>query len=567
MFPTNSAEEEPTMAAEPQLSDTLYVLFRDLLSQRSGLYYPDHKRDDLVHGLALAMKASGHRSLTDLYTDACNSAAVWEVILAHLTIGETSFFRNKPQFDALRTTIIPELVERRGMLRSLRIWSAGCSTGEESYSVAMLLKEMLPSLQEWHTTILATDINPHFLARAREGLYGNWSFRDTPETLKSRFFHPEQNRWRLNADIRGMVTFARLNLVEAAYPSITNGTSAMDIILCRNVTIYFRETTTRQVINRFYRALSPGGWLIVGHSEPQAGIYQQFEVYNFPNTIIYRKPLDAPLFTAEPGPEANHPATAAVLHPPSPPVAEAGPGQKDSRATYWPVPFPASLPSHPTPALLTGPALLLPATPVAPAAPAASLPIPERPATPPGKPSGQPAAPHSPDPTSASLLWNQVSTCLVRGNKMEAEHLLGQLLHLEPGHVPALTALGQLCADRGEWEKAKSHCRTAIGYDPMQIEAHYLLAQIYEHQGHLDSALEEYRRTVFLDPRFTMGKFGMGNVWRQMGRNEEARRSYRNVLKQLAALSPSAPVQGTEGATASELAAFVTRQLQRLDEP
>lgn len=524
---------------ELQLSDTLYVIFRDLLNQRSGLYYPEHKRDDLVHGLNLAMKASGHRSLTDLYTDALNHDATWETILSHLTIGETSFFRNKPQFDALRTTILPDLFERRTMLRSLRIWSAGCSTGEEPYSIAMLLKEMLPDLPDWHITILATDLNPHFLARARAGIYGNWSFRDTPETLKSRFFTPEQNRWRLNAEIRGMVTFARLNLVEAVYPAITNGTSAMDLIFCRNVTIYFHETTTRQVINRFYRALAPGGWLIVGHSEPQSGTYQQFEVYNFPNTVIYRKPLDAPLFTAESGTMFVSPVVGSALPAPAHPKTETRPDQKPPGTAGWSLPFSS-----------TPPLLPAPTPPPAPASPAPSLPL------------------RSPtDPSSVALLWKQVTTHLDRKNKAEAEQVLGELLRLEPGNVRALTMLAQLCADRGAWECAKHSCHMAIEHDPMQIESHYLLAQIYEHQGHFDAALDEYRRTVFLDQRFLMGRLGMGNVWRQMGRSEEARRSYRNVLKQLATMPPSAPVPGAEGATAGELAALVTRYLQRLDKP
>ena len=115
-------------------------------------------------------------------------------------------------------------------------------------------------------------------------------------TLRARFWIKEQNRWRLRPEIRRMVSFARLNLAEPCYPSLVNGTSAIDLLVCRNVTIYFDAATTRQVVDRFFSALAPGGWLIVGHSEPQASVYQQFEVHNFPNTVVYRKPLDAPMF-------------------------------------------------------------------------------------------------------------------------------------------------------------------------------------------------------------------------------------------------------------------------------
>ncbi|HNP69618.1 MAG TPA: protein-glutamate O-methyltransferase CheR [Kouleothrix sp.] len=280
-----------------QLSDELYVLFRDLLRSRCGLAYPERKRMDLMHGLNMALHASRLPDLAALYAEAEAGGAAWEIVLAHLTIGETYFFRNQAQFDVLREQILPELLERRAKTRALRVWSAGCATGEEPYSVAMLLGESLPDPESWQVSILATDLNPQFLARARDGLYGSWSFRDTPERLREQFFTPEHNRWRLSAGIRNMVSFARLNLVEPGYPAILNGTYGQDIILCRNVTIYFEEATTRQIIDRFYDALFPGGWLFVGHAEPQADIYQRFEVHNFPKTILYRKPLDAPFFT------------------------------------------------------------------------------------------------------------------------------------------------------------------------------------------------------------------------------------------------------------------------------
>ncbi len=282
---------------DEQLTDELYLLFRDLMQERCGLAYPERKRADLAHGLGAALRASKLGSLAQLYADARAHGPAWETLVASLTIGETYFFRNQAQFDALREQIVPELIARRSSIRTLRIWSAGCATGEEPYSIAMMLSELLPDPAQWQVHILATDINPQFLARAREGLYGNWSFRDTESRLRDIYFTPEGNRWRLSPSIRQMVNFSRLNLVEPCYPAIINGTYGQDIIFCRNVTIYFDEPTTRQIIERFYAALFPGGWLVVGHAEPQADLYQRFEVHNFPRTILYRKQLDAPYFT------------------------------------------------------------------------------------------------------------------------------------------------------------------------------------------------------------------------------------------------------------------------------
>jgi chemotaxis protein methyltransferase CheR len=283
-------------STEVRLSDELYVRFRDLLRTRCGLFYPEHRRNDLEHRLQMALNTTAHPDLAALYDDAIGGGAAWEAILAQLTIGETYFFRNRAQFDALRHYILPEVMARRASIQSLRMWSAGCATGEEPYSLAMTIAELLTGRDPWHLTILATDINPTFLTRAREGVYGEWSFRGTPAALHTRFFHPEERRWRIDPTIRQMVSFARLNLVEPCYPSVTTGTCAFDIIICRNVTIYFDAATTRQIVERLFEALAPGGWLIVGHAEPHASIYHQFEVHNFPDTIIYRKPLSAPLF-------------------------------------------------------------------------------------------------------------------------------------------------------------------------------------------------------------------------------------------------------------------------------
>ncbi len=539
---------------EPQLSDDLYYRFRELLLSRSGLFYPEHKRDDLAHGLSLALKASGLKTLAELYSDSANNGPSWEITLAHLTIGETSFIRNKPQFEAFRKHIFPEIIQRRSALRSIRIWSAGCATGEEPYSIAMVMRELLGNQDDWHISILATDINPDFLMRAREGLYGNWSFRDTEVILKQNYFIPEGNRWRLKPEIRNMVTFNRLNLIESRYPSITNGTTALDMILCRNVTIYFDEKTTRKVVERFYRALSPGGWLIVGHSEPQASIYHQFEVHNFPNTVVYRKHLDAPLFTLDEMPSFVSTATAmpdldALLQQLRgvSQTMRGGDDPQEANRSFIPVPV---KPDPPPPPL--------------------EYPHPKQTPSPKPQPKPrlviptQPATVVEPERVDPAKLWVRIKTLFAQGDKATSEQLLQDLLNIQPDHVEGRTMLGRICADRGEWGCAQYHCESALKIDPLSIEAHYTLAQIYEHESQFDEALNEYRRVVYLDRRFVPGMLGMANVWRQMGRIEEARRNYRNALKQLANLSPSTPVPGADGATASELAAFATRQIQSL---
>jgi chemotaxis protein methyltransferase CheR len=378
-------------------------------------------------------------------------------------------------------------------------------------------------------------------------LYGNWSFREISDDMRDRFFTREQQRWHLHEDIRRMVHFSRLNLVETSYPALTNGTWALDLILCRNVTIYFNEATTRAMVDRFYRALLPGGWLIVGHAEPHTGIYQQFEVHNFPNAVIYRKPLDAPPFTIDlvGGMFNANPALPVVTPPAQPPV-------------YRPPQPVAALPER-TSTAQKRPSRLstLSDSPAKAGKPARPAPPETRRWERPSKANSQPGA-------SENDLWTAISDRLAEGDKATAETLLRDMLRTHPNHSKALTALGRLCADRGEWECARTFCENAIRCDALSLEAHYILAQIYEHQGNLDAALAEYRRTVYLDRAFVLGMMGMANIWRQMGRTNEAQRGYRNVLKQLAGLAPFELVRGADGVTVSELASLTMHQLQAL---
>lgn len=330
------------------LSDDLYIQFRDLLYTRCGLDYPERKRADLAHALGLALRTSDASDFATLYAQVRTDAAAWDSLLTHVTIGETYFFRNASQFAALQEHILPDVLARRKESRGMRLWSAGCASGEEPYSLAMTLYDHILDREQWQLSILGTDINPHFLKRAEAALYSAWSFRETPGPMQTRFFAPEGDHWRLSSEIRRMVRFLRLNLVERCYPAIANGTCALDIIVCRNVTIYFDTETTRQVVARLYEALTPGGWLIVGHAEPQASVYRQFEVHNFRDTVVYRKPLHAPLFafsgptisqtgSSTPGVASQHMIAAsqsrAHLHVPATPAVPATPVAPSSPVT------------------------------------------------------------------------------------------------------------------------------------------------------------------------------------------------------------------------------------------
>jgi len=283
----------PSDRAALSLSYGDYLRFCRLMEDRFGLTFPEKRRMELEIGVRRAFAASTCADLNAYYerlSDPVNGALELERLVNNLTVGETHFFRDAGQFDALANHVLPEIIERRRSIRTLRIWSAGCASGEEPYSIAMLLRDLLPDIAAWTITILGTDINTQHLDRARRAVFGEWAFRENrAKLLRPRFFTQHGNQYELSADVRRMVTFSLLNLAEDRYPSYETNTMFMDLVLCRNVTIYFPEAVTRMVVDRFYNSLVDGGWLVIGHSEHSMSVYQRFTTRNFPDAILYRR--------------------------------------------------------------------------------------------------------------------------------------------------------------------------------------------------------------------------------------------------------------------------------------
>ncbi len=281
------------------MSPSLLGRLSEFIAARMGLHFPQERWGDLANGLALA---AGEHGLQDAeeYAQWLLSAALTrreiEALASHLTVGETYFFREKRSFEILEDEVIPELIRVHGSgdLR-LRIWSAGCCTGEEAYTVAMLLDKMIPNLFDWNVTILATDINPQFLESASRGIYGEWSFRGVPPGITERYFvRLPAGKLQIARRIRDSVSFSLLNLAEDAYPSLVNNTNAMDVVLCRNVLMYFTPEHAARVVENLYATLVDKGWLLVAPSETSQILFSKFTIVNFPDAIFYRKSVFSP---------------------------------------------------------------------------------------------------------------------------------------------------------------------------------------------------------------------------------------------------------------------------------
>lgn len=281
------------------ISDEMQGQARALIADRLGLDFPENRQADLERGLRQALEHSPVR-LVEQYlawlATLPDESPEWSRLASSLTVGETYFFRDRSCVDALEHQILPALISARrsaGFLR-FRCWSAGCATGAEPYSLAMLLHQLLPDHGKWNLTILATDINPAALESAQQGLYSDWTLRETPQRIRNRYFHRRgKDTFEVDPVIRQMVTFAPLNLAKDSFPALMTNTSDMDLIVCRNVLMYLTSNVQRAAVARLQKALVVEGWLVVSPAETSTELFRPLIPVNFPGAIFYRKSQDS----------------------------------------------------------------------------------------------------------------------------------------------------------------------------------------------------------------------------------------------------------------------------------
>uniref|UniRef100_UPI001F56C8E8 CheR family methyltransferase n=1 Tax=Anaeromyxobacter sp. SG64 TaxID=2925409 RepID=UPI001F56C8E8 len=261
--------------------------FRRALGARLGLRFDDDKLDLLAQVAGERAEATGVRSI-DAYVARLSTDASGDEVRAlaeRLTVGETYFFRNTNDMEAFTGAVLPDRVSRRGVDRRLRLLSAGCASGEEPYTLAMLVRAT-PQLASWDVRVHGIDVNPAAIARAREARYSAWSLRQTSPALRARFFRPEGRDFRVVDDVRALVTFEERNLVDEDPELWAPG--SWDVVFCRNVVMYFSPEVFRRVVARIAGALVPGGYLFLGHAETLRGVSTDYHLRQSHGTFYYQ---------------------------------------------------------------------------------------------------------------------------------------------------------------------------------------------------------------------------------------------------------------------------------------
>ena len=495
-----------TEAAPRVLNQSDYARFRAFVQDRIGLDVTEDRRPMLARALSDEMETSGCASLDELHRllqYSSNTSPVWDRLVSALTIGETYFFRNTGHFDALAKQILPNLLtDREHSSRRIRIWSAGCATGEEPYSIAIMLNELIPNLESWNISILATDINRDELRRAREGVYSAWSFRGVERRVQETYFQlNSQKQFALSEEIKRMVTFDYLNLVGDPFPSLTNNTNAMDIILCRNVTIYFNAPVTRQVLSNFHACLTDGGWLIPGASEPNMVFYDQFEPRNFPGAVIYQRPAKL---------KAKPPLAFAFLPTPAATAAPA--------VAPRPIKYPAPIPSR---------------------------------------------APEVKAPQPRDTYLDAVE--LLHADKAdEALTKLYEKLEQDSNFIPAYYTLGKIYANKGNLEEAQTWCERAIKKDRLHPEPYYTLSMVYQQTGQTDLAVDALKKAIYLDRSFVLAHYNLAQIFQSKDEKTSARKSLLNVQSLLEGKPRDGLIPEGDGLVVGRLRELVEEQLTHL---
>jgi chemotaxis protein methyltransferase CheR len=517
-------------AGEITLSPADFDRYRAIVRQRAGIEIPDARKTDLEKGVQAALRQSGAGNPDALYEllaeKGPRGTAAFEAMVPAITINETHFFRNRPQMKALETEILPRLIEARKDTRKLRIWSAACSSGEEPYSLAILVDRLLPDRDRWEVLIHGTDIDPTALDKAHTGLYGNWSFREVPQDIKDEYFtKADEHRFELAPKIRRMVKFTRMNLVDDPYPSPETQTDRMDLIVCRNVLIYFREEAIQRIVDRFHDSLVDEGWLVVGHAEPSQEIFHRYQVTNYPGTIVYRKsrhgqqgkPID-PLARVE----------SVVRRPPSaePVIRKPEPARKPLIAR----------PQPPTRDQQS------------------RKPAPVRPLRPVGGKTK--AGPVTTGPADEAFSLYEA------GRSGDAINRLEELATASPKDYRAPYLLAKIFASKVRFAEAERWIDVAIANRELAPEAHYLRGIALQEQGRLEEALEAFRRSVFLDATFALGHFAAAGVFGRTGQSARAQKSLATVAELLAGKPADMVLPEGDGLTVGRLMELVALQQQ-----
>jgi len=482
-----------------RVQSSLLDSLSEYLSKHMGLFFTPERRLDLLRGIREASDAFGFNEPT-VFINWIMSAPLnrhqIEVLARFLTVGETYFMREKRVLEALEKHILPNLISRcRRENRPLKIWSAGCCTGEEPYTLAMMIDRLAPGFNGLNVQIHGSDINPLFIKKAEEGIYTDWSFRGTPASIKSRYFTCNgKGEYLLDAKIRKVVNFSFINLAQDVFPGSLGNEQSIDVILCRNVLMYFKPRRLREIIKKFHHSLDDDGWLIVGPSESSHLNFNEYNAVEFPGTILYKKS----------GYNIPKAATCKL--------------RIKRKALYSPV---SSSKRKSVKSVMTGVTASIP-------------PIVKKDVL-----------------AKAHVFYNKAD---YPGTVNTIETYLNNNASSDS---TLMLLAGRAYANMGKSDIALKWVKKAILCDKLNPKCYHLQAVLLQEQNRLSEAVASLKRVLYLDHNYMMAHFMLGNLCVQEGRHRESQKHFENTMTLLKARDRESVLPETDGITAGGLLDYI----------
>ncbi len=491
-----------TMETIKSWTHPLFETVTRLMEAKTGLVFRSHRYEEVEEAARLAMARMGIPDLEHYLQRLSSESALVEDLAAQLTVGESYFFREPNQFQWIRERILPEIVQRRGWDHPIRIWSAGCSSGEEAYSLAILMEE--EGLRN-HDIIQATDISEKALLKGRRAVYSSWSLRERTADWIQRYFRKEPGGFELEQRFRRRVRFEALNLSLDNAENFPPFLGGMDLILCRNVMIYFSHAAVEKVFGKLMDALAEGGSLVTGPSDPLFEGRFNCETLYTPAGIIYRKKSIT-----------NRDTAFSPFQAWSPPPLDFSLKSRSLATTDW-------IPKFPTAGL---------------------------------DPMGPPTI-HEAE-LSETLLNAQGAF-----DRMDYDQVLQWTLPNFRAEAACQLAIRALANQQGT-VKAEEAAEKAVRHHPLSPELHFLRAVLLMNMGKNREAVRSFRRTLYLDRTLAVAHFALGSVLRRLQDWDGAVKAFKNTLKLCQECPAGSPLRLSEGETPGQLMEAAQTQLTGL---
>jgi len=499
------------------LGNDSFKLFRQLILDESGIYFSHDQKDSLVMSLTERLLKGSFSSFDEYYNFIVShprGRAELRLLLELITIGETEFFRTPAQLDVFSEFILPEIIRRKRNILNrvsannflgldsavIKIWSAGCSTGEEPYSLAIKILEIMPEADYHTVSILATDVNCERLSRAKLGLYKGRSLRNLGQAILDKYFIQRGDKYELSDEVKRLVRFTEHNLVKDAIN--IEYMKGVDVIFCRNVLIYFGLEATKRVIDKFHESLNDQGSLFIGPAESLWQISTKFKSVEFPHVFVYKKQLvDVPLYKTE-KPFINIPEL-----------------DLDSISTD------------------EKEALISDIEEIAAQKEKFSL-------------------------EAIKARYQEGIELFNRKEHGKALAVFNGVIDSDPNFLKAYFAKATILSNQGKYKEATAELKKIIKIDNLFIEAYYLMGVLSNKLEDFNRAIEEFKKVVYIDPEIVLAHFNQANIFYCQGKHAQAKREFRNTINILERKPKDEIITFSEGVTTEVLLAACKKNIE-----